>query len=841
MDVYPFTLLAVVDILERVSSISVVASIMPCLFIDRLFILVYLDNIIFYFIILAREIASFWSGGTGVKDDMGMCPLHLALLRSHLDEGDEVEGENKGNARFEGGNDEKNNARTIRKREEDNSNNTKDRYGEENEEELNVETLRLLLGQAVSPRHGGKGKGGTGRIVLDGRMRKGEHLKMDPGKIGTGAFGESQSSKALKRVRDKSWGSIGSYTGQKLSRGFGRARDSESNGKRNGENSYDDDPTYDPDDHNPLRSPLLTLWEGEDTEGEEEKEGDRKETHSPRGTKYLEVLVEEGEIIDNEVRSYLRHLIQWKRKRRRGNDGKGGGKGINNTKTDWREKLKKMATGLNPAAVQASSYKRLPLHMAIRRQTHIDGQQRRWDRGSNPNDIYRILVHAHPLSLMIKDLPHGWTPLMTFLELSSLSPSNSIETTFTSVATLTTVELLLGLRTAGFKSAPDWLPEASDSNISWKPRLLNPAMVAVEEGTGCLPLHVAAGDPSLDPDVIRAIYACHPAARHIQDNLGRTPLHHALKGIVSAGWTDEGRKFHQRGVHPTIVGMLLDEVSARIADHLGRYAFDYLAEYSGMWLPPLRGDGGGVYRLIFNNTVVGQGVAGSGIKLPAAECTILGKIYQMPPWLRREACAAESVQKILIYRVAYPGTMALVFAYGATLAMLVYSFLRYLDEHVSSPSSSSSTGMNKILTKWYKDVIIVCIIFLFIYEVCFFIAACRLRVAWRQCFTNIWSWITISGLVTTIVSTLLIDRDVDSNNHALNISIATIGLLWAMVIGYFAKWCFRVNVFCSGVIEVGILQLSLFNPRFFLFIALRIRVRQIFKICCILLLLLPAS
>ena len=57
---------------------------------------------------------------------MGMCPLHLALLRSHLDEEDEVEGENKGNARFEGGNDETNNARTIRKREENNSNNTKD-------------------------------------------------------------------------------------------------------------------------------------------------------------------------------------------------------------------------------------------------------------------------------------------------------------------------------------------------------------------------------------------------------------------------------------------------------------------------------------------------------------------------------------------------------------------------------------------------------------------------------------------------------------------------------------------------------------------------------------------
>ena len=387
------------------------------------------------------------------------------------------------------------------------------------DEDIPVDAFRILLGQNIGVGAKEVRIGGGPRTVRDGYMRKKEHLNLQLNEIHGGVLGPSPGSlmmkeqkrrKAIMQLRNKD------VRKESLSRGFAR--------------NIED---ADSQDGNPHRHEhLVSLWIDE---GKSVKD------------RFGDMELNETDEFSSDVQHCLKQLAQWKKKFDREH------KVERSAETESLQKV-------NPATIPAPPHMRLPVHMAIRRNhrkkknhksTH--GVSTRIMRPPNQNEVLRVLIHAFPSSLIIRD-SQDQTPLMTCLNLIHYSSVHPID--------MDTIEILLGMQTAGYKPAPQWLEDInffqqhqnyvlgySSPAERFSAWTSNAAMVSCD---GKLPLHVAARE-GLPTSIVHAILTFYPGAKHAKDDCDSTPLHCALQNMTS-----------ETSLDIDMICMLLDEKVLRI-------------------------------------------------------------------------------------------------------------------------------------------------------------------------------------------------------------------------------------------------------------------------------------
>jgi len=748
---------------------------------------------------ILSALVRFYAEGIIVKEGRGLIPLHLALSRG---------GREIGFGFSEGVDDNDDN---------------------EEDDMLSLEMLRVLLGQRLyssrdlktnARRKVSRGRNSShARKVRDGDLRRGGHLELKLDEIGTGMFGENFNS-TLEKKR--------------------RRRDSEAilREERNGTTTATkivNIPESCEDENLQRDEFLASLWE--------ERRGPGMVGSISKVRTFGNAEIDEAETFSMDVQNCLRRLAQW-RKRHRKIDG------IDATFSGEKEENEEVWDKWNPAAIAAPPHMRLPIHMAIRMNHHQD--RRRLGQNpyplatsmkchSNQNEILRVLIHAHPPSLLEQDL-QGRTPLMTCLQLSHHPARFQMDFEMT--------ELLLGIRTVGFRTAPQWRDgdnliithnhchqrrearlgdnDEDGRGISGgtSRRTHNPAMIPMNQ---TLPLHVAARE-SLASSIVHAIFSCYPRARYVQDESRCTPLHCSLKNITGSSF-----------LNLEIIELLMDERVVRMKDDLNQSVMDLLVINANSGRIPLSIDRGEcyhrkqtlslyrgstqstfkriqMYQMVFHYHLLDNNDDTSSSLSTCFEEEFLSKLRVLPPWLRRLACLTPTFQHMLLRELIKPGCMAMIMLYGIVLLTLTTVFAYMVDEHASSYHFNNVRGMESTSTTGtYKTVIIIALIYLAIHEFSFFGACLRLHVVSTQYFGNVWSWVTAGALVTTTVATMLLHRRyqwdaVEENNSSssvqkddstLTLSAITIGLLTLMFFGYLSRWMYVVNVFCSSVIKIA--------------------------------------
>ncbi len=612
---------------------------------------------------------------------------------------------------------------------------------------ISFELIRVLLGQSLTP----VSRKNATHKVKDGSMRRGEHLHLGISQVKDGIFGDNPStiSRKERQKRERRMKSMTSQNSDSFSRGFA---------VNINDVSFSDGI---PQKH----EYLSTLWEEEGV---------------IRVQMFGDTEVQEAETFTLEVLHCLKKLARWK-KSFTGDDDK-----LLEQKTDTPYTME-----VNPANIPAPPNMRLPIHMAIKRYFQVPDPLLL--PPSKQNDYLRILIHANPSSLIHRD-NLGKTPIITCLEMSCNNPSYPID--------LEMVELLLGIRTGGYRMAPKWLKDIDivDSqqrlthkwnNGAFDSTAYNPAMVPCNQ---TLPLHAAVLQP-LPSHIIQSIYSSYPGAKYIQDERKRTPLHCALE--------------HETRGDPLnldILCLLIDERVARIRDILNRSVLDLLFENGRKGRIPLSVEGAishnGIFedlrtkdikhqlKLLFQHAIV-EADASSGTIADDLE-----DLRDLPPWMRKIACGTPAVQRLLLEKVSLPLSTMLILMNGGALLMLVIFFISSIDAVTSELGKVPQT---------FFTIVLFSLSYLSLNGLCYSLTAFRLKIGWDQCIMNIKSWVTILGLSSVLVSTMQLNRRQIVEDSFIFTCTASVGFIWAMVICYLSRWCYGISMFCLSTLKVRVL------------------------------------
>lgn len=472
----------------------------------------------------------------------------------------------------------------------------------------------------------------------------------------------------------------------------------------------------------------------------------------------------------------------------------------------------------NPAAIPSPTTFQLPIHALVRRSildpqtlerpsfsddtadTEAEDEEvsTETDRPSvqHPYDILRMVVACYPEGLVCRD-SDGYTPLL----LAMASNEN--------LPTLEVVELLLGKRSAGHEQLPAWaedmpLHRLTTANYS------NPAMVPTVESRQ-LPLHLAAEELLSDFAVVQTIYESYPGAIQVQDLMGRTPLHVAL------------RSYRRVPVEPKVFALLFSDRVAQVRDDHGHLPMDILLEGSDMlpMKPPFSwySDSSGivetstVYERFIHSSIVG---AGRPENKKEAD-SLLGRLRSLPPWLRRQACSTAVVQELLVEDLANPLKTAMLLFDGFLLIALITVFRIQMEKFVDA------RRMGENLQTWYSFAVYALATVRLLFAATYWVVAASLRELQYLCLLNPWSWIDVSAMMISIVSSIFLYGPMEDERLFSLGTIAT-GMLWLGLLGYLATWWHGVAVFTGGLSKISS---SLVWP-FLIFSGLSIAFAQMF-------------
>jgi ankyrin repeat protein len=502
-----------------------------------------------------------------------------------------------------------------------------------------------------------------------------------------------------------------------------------------------------------------------------------------------------------DVQMALKKLEQWKKKQRKEGSAAAADEAVE-------VEFASTDGDTNPAAIPMSTGAQLPIHMLVRRAIVIkapiessplfdkeekaardDDEEEALDtevssggpRSSVPNVIavLRLFAAAYPEGLVLRDA-RGLTPLLAALLVRDSLPNVEI------------VEILLGKRSPGYESPPDWAQDMPLHKISGA-KYMNPAMVPVLESNQ-LPLHVASEEMLSNYFLIESIHESYPGAIQIQDSVGKTPLHLALSN------------YRRIPVDPRVVSLLLTDRVAQTFDDDGNLPFDLLIE-NAKSLPStqprawsfdessggrtLTTDASSVYERFFSASILGQGRPNN----PAEAKFFLNRLRSLPVWLRRQACTASFVQELLIEELASPWKCAYVLFDGFLLGSLICVFRIQIQEFVDSIESGD------VLSSWYISVYAAAASRLIFQAVLYSLSA-SLAEFQQAILLNGWCWIDGGAMVLTIVTSVLMygTYDVDV---LLTLSTVSTGLLWLSLIGYFARWWYGMAVLTGALSKVS--------------------------------------
>jgi ankyrin repeat protein len=462
----------------------------------------------------------------------------------------------------------------------------------------------------------------------------------------------------------------------------------------------------------------------------EELEKEREEAHESTFREY-----------PDDVRRALTKLSQWKRRQ--------DNKQAQRTKRERQEHFMFLQAGAkdfeNPASIPTPTGQLLPLHLLVRRQTRTEPRQFYAATVATHEDLVRVMIAAYPQALVGTDA-HGKTPVMTAMLQSDVLPNAEV------------VELLLGLRTPGFNS--------------WNRK--RPALIPSRD-TGQLPLHVAAEELLSDYSLLSTICEAYPDARSVQDFRGRTPLHLALQNYRSFP-VDE----------PTLALLYVDAV-ARIKDNDGKTPFDLLVENPKCvrQSPPLTNG-------VKFNSLVFQDFLDASMERPRnrREADVfLRQFRDLPPWLRRQACAAGSVQDTLTEEIASPFNTFRILGSGFVLVILLALLRRLLH------ANSDLSDLIYYLAAYHLTIqVVFCGIALYMGE--FF----------RLCFTNLWRWMDLAaGILAIWCAHEVGARSNDgstSEGRLSNLGAAATAACWLSLLGYMVDWWCGVAVFVGSATQL---------------------------------------
>jgi len=579
----------------------------------------------------------------------------------------------------------------------------------------------------------------------------------------------------------------------------------------------------------------------------------------------------------DDVRVCLRRLAQWERRQHREQQRQ---KSDDESTRDEKDKDKQQSPSnarkespfacmgidlskeaeCNPAAMTTLHDGRLPLHMIIHRglldsqfqQSRVDepnGSVRRGhgrDNASPRNQnhgrgqhtlivIVRLLISAYPEGLVAREI-NGLTPLLlAMVTASDVIPTQEL------------LEILLGKRTAGYESLPSWAhdtpyplqhmytPKKRQSLAPSVERYSNPAMMSTLD-TCQLPLHIAAEDWGDYPSLIVAVYESYPGAIHVQDARGRMPLHLLLEN------------YRRITPHPQIMALLLSEHVAKTFTDDGHLPFDLLCRLAP-YLPsnpasindPISPNGAVVHpdssksfqkffqaSILASSAEARRGTIDNNILRRRAEARFfLVRLRVLPPWLRRQACSAPFVQKLLLEEMASPSKCAYVLMYGALLIALLVVLRRQMELFIDSVASNSyvSSGTDSNLAVPFfegQEELMDAVLSepsirydawntLAVYGLCagsigfqaiFWALSCSLGEFQHLCLSNIWRWIDFLAVLSSITTSILIHEAVSDDIVFFGGTAAT-GLLWCSLIGFLSNWWYEMAFFTGSLFKVA--------------------------------------
>jgi hypothetical protein len=386
------------------------------------------------------------------------------------------------------------------------------------------------------------------------------------------------------------------------------------------------------------------------------------------------------------------------------------------------------------------------LHLLVRRNVNTEPSRDIYSsKEATQIDLLRVLVAAYPNALVQTDA-HGKTPLMTAMLQPYSLPSGEV------------VELLLGLRTPGF--------------TFWN--LERPALIPSGQ-TGQLPLHVAAEEFLSDYSLVGSVCEAYPDARMVQDFRGRTPLHLAL------------RNYRSVPVDEATMEMLYIDSIANVKDDDGKKPFDLLVENPNCVQEPTNQSIG-----VRRNSKVFQDFLDASIERPRngreAQQFLL-QLRNLPPWLRRQACAATSVQDTLLEEIASPLTTFRIFGSGLVLVLLLTLLRRLLH-------ANSDLG---VLVYYFAAYHLT--IQLIHWGTTLYMGEC-----WRLCVSNPWRWVDWATSILSILCAHAVGSGLLENANQ-EVYLSKLGALatascWLSLLGYMVDWWHGVAVFVGSAVEV---------------------------------------
>jgi hypothetical protein len=507
----------------------------------------------------------------------------------------------------------------------------------------------------------------------------------------------------------------------------------------------------------------------------------------------------------NDVQSALRNLCQWKRKERRR-------KSRSEQEDEEGAELEMVQSSLlesetiNPAAQFTPVNRQLPVHMIVRRGLSASGSKRevsnQCDRsekeevgGDEDNDreepsstqsalaprfleLVRLFTAFYPEGLVARDF-QGHTPLLTALTLLTSTTEVSIEI----------VELLLGKRTAGYKSLPSWARNMPLYSVT-SDRYINPAMVPCKMRQQ-LPLHVVAEDMPGNFSLLSTVHDCYPGAIEVQDARGRTPLHILL------------RNCRRDPLNPRAVALLLSDTVAQARDDDSKLPFDLLADAAAQipsdqpYLETLDGtyadDDVNIFSKFFQGSIMASSKANARIRFDPD--VFLWRLRSLPPWLRRQACSATFVQDLLVEELASPMKCTLILLYAALLSTLIVVFRLQVQHHINLPDIP--------MPPWTSFVVLAAAFAILLFQLIFW-SLCRSMTEFLHlCVFNVWRWVDLAAIILVTTATTMLSYSSFSNEVILATAAAATGMLWFSAIGFFSSWWYGAALFTAAVQKVS--------------------------------------
>jgi len=493
----------------------------------------------------------------------------------------------------------------------------------------------------------------------------------------------------------------------------------------------------------------------------------------------------------SDVQTALRRLCQWKRRQRR------------TQKQEQDDEPMEVELELespfdretNPAAHFTPTKRQLPLHIIVRRGLSERRNQASFSENDNVGDgdddremlstpmalaprfleVVRLFIALYPEGLVTCDI-HGYTPLLTALVMNTTQPPQEL------------VELLLGKRTSGYNSLPEWAQDMPLFNFN-ADRYLNPAMVP-NKSNQQLPLHVVAEEMAHNFSILEAVHESYPGGIQVQDARGRTPLHILL------------RNYQRVPVPPKTLALFLSDKVAQTFDDEGMLPFDLLAENSRR-LPrdePRLGVPGqysaetlNTFKKFFQGSHLAS--ARPEARRRSEPDAFLWQLRSLPPWLRRQACSAKFIQELIVEELASTSKCALVLLYALFLCILIVAFRIQLQGFMLSPDEAFTPPYVLLALLLSGSG-------LFLFQAAFWSLCWSMSGFLDLCVLNVWRWVDLAAVLLVASTTLMINHGSFSSEAILISGTVATGTVWFSAIGFLSSWWYGAAFFSAAIQKV---------------------------------------